>query len=295
MSKSIVLTGASGLIGSKLVEALRGRDDHVTVLTRGTGSSTWDPGSRRLEPELLAGADAVVNLNGVGIGDKRWSDDRKKLILKSRVDATSLLAETMASMENPPKAFVSASAIGFYGDTGDRLVDESSPAGDDFQAEVCVAWEEAAGSAAEAGVRVVHPRTGIVLSRDGGALKPMTPLFKMGVGGKLGDGSQWWSWIGIEDEIRALMFLIDTEISGPVNLVAPNPVRNAEFTEAFGTVLGRPAVIPVPKFALDIRLGRELAGALGYGSVRAAQVCLADAGFEFSAPTVDAALSQEFG
>lgn len=295
MDKRVVVTGSSGLIGSHLVRTLEDRGDDVVRIGRGPGEGTWDPAAGRLDPRLLAGADAVVNFNGVGIGDKRWTDERKALILSSRVDATSLLASTMAAMDEPPAVFVSASAIGFYGDTGDMLVDEFAPSGVDFQAEVCRAWEEAATPASHVGVRVVHPRTGIVLSNAGGALKPMAPIFKMGVGGRLASGSQWWSWIGMHDQIRALQFLIDGDLSGPVNLVAPNPVTNAEFTTAFGGVLGRPTVVPVPKLALDIRLGRELAAALGYGSVRVAPRALMDAGFQWSAPTVVEALGQEFG
>lgn len=293
--KRIVITGGTGFLGSALVDALRERGDEVVVLRRGSGAGTWDPASGRLDPELLAGADAVVNLNGVGIGDKRWTDARKKLIVRSRTDSTGLLARTMAEMDSPPAVFVSASAIGYYGDTGDTLVDETAPAGGDFHASICVQWEAAAKPAAAAGIRVVHPRTGLVLSRDGGVLEPMTWLFKLGVGGRLGDGNQWWSWISMRDEIRALMFLIDSDLSGPVNLVAPNPVRNAEFTKAFGEVLKRPTVVPVPKFALDIRLGKEMAESLGYGSLRVAPAKLVEAGFEFTSTTVRQALAEAFG
>ena len=293
-SKRIVITGGTGFLGTRLTDALRERGDDVLVLQRGTTADTWDPGAGRLDPGLLEGADAVVNLNGVGIGDKRWTDARKKLIVKSRTDSTGLLATTMAAMDSPPPAFVSASAIGYYGDTGDEIVDESSPAGTDFHAEICVQWEAAAGPAADAGIRVVHPRTGLVLARGEGLLEPMTPLFKLGVGGKLGDGSQWWSWISIRDEIRAMVHLIDSELSGPVNLVGPNPVRNEEFTKTFGEVLGRPTVVPVPKFALDIRLGKEMAESLGYGSLRVASKKLQDSGFEFTSTTVREALDEEF-
>ena len=214
--------------------------------------------------------------------------------MESRTDPTGLLASTMAAMDSPPGVFVSASAIGYYGDTGDDVVDEDSPAGNDFHAEICVKWEAAATPAAAAGIRVVHPRTGLVLSSDGGLLDPMTPLFKLGIGGKLGDGKQWWSWISMRDEIRALMYLIDSDLSGPVNLVAPNPVRNEEFTKAFGEVLRRPTVVPVPKFALDIRLGKEMAESLGYGSLRVASKKLQDSGFEFTSNTVREALEDEF-
>ena len=292
--KKIVITGGTGFLGERLDAALRDRGDDVRVVTRGTTPDTWDPAAGRLDPGHLEGADAVVNLNGVGIGDKRWTDARKKLIVESRTDPTGLLASTMATMDSPPGVFVSASAIGYYGDTGDEVVDEDSPAGNDFHAEICVKWEAAATPAAAAGIRVVHPRTGLVLSSDGGLLDPMTPLFKFGIGGKLGDGKQWWSWISMRDEIRALMYLIDSDLSGPVNLVAPNPVRNGEFTKAFGEVLRRPSVVPVPKFALDIRLGKEMAESLGYGSLRVASKKLQDSGFEFTSNTVREALEDEF-
>lgn len=292
--KKIVITGGTGFLGERLDSALRDRGDDVRVLTRGTTPDTWDPAAGRLDPGHLAGADAVVNLNGVGIGDKRWTDARKKLIVESRTDPTGLLASTMATMDSPPGVFVSASAIGYYGDTGDEVVDEDSPAGNDFHAEICVKWEAAATPAAASGIRVVHPRTGLVLSSDGGLLDPMTPLFKLGIGGKLGDGKQWWSWISMKDEIRALMYLIDSDLSGPVNLVAPNPVRNEEFTKAFGEVLRRPTVVPVPKFALDIRLGKEMAESLGYGSLRVASKKLQDSGFEFTSNRVSEALEDEF-
>lgn len=283
------------MIGSALTDFLTARGDSVVQLGRGSGPSTWDPSSGRLDPDVLSGIDAVVNLNGVGIGDKRWTDDRKRLILSSRVDSTSLLASTMTALERPPSVFVSSSAIGFYGDTGDTIVDESAPPGDDFQSTVCQAWEAAADPARAAGIRVVHPRSGIVLEEGDGALQPLTPLFRLGIGGRLGDGSQWWSWITLRDEVRAIAHLIDTDLSGPVNLVAPNPVTNADFTDALGHELGRPTIIPVPKFALDIRLGRELAASLGYGSVRVRPTKLLESGFTFTSETVAAGLADVFG
>ena len=287
MSKRIVATGASGFIGSALVDALRARGDTVRVLNRSGSMDLWNPAEGTLDPALIDGADAVVNLSGAGIGDKRWTDARKKVIVDSRVDATSLLARTIASVDDKPGVFISASAIGYYGDTGHSIVDETSAHGNDFHAEICIKWEEAADAARDTGVRVVHPRTGIVLGTHGGALKPMLPLFKMGLGGKLGSGDQWWSWVTLEDEVRALMFLIDGDLDGPVNIAAPNPVPNTEVTRALGEALGRPTVIPVPKFALDIRLGRELAESLGYGSVRVSSQKLTDAGFEFNSSTID--------
>jgi len=290
-----VITGGTGFLGSALARSLTDRGDDVFVLERGDGPDRWDPAAGRLDPGLLADADAVVNFNGVGIGDKRWTDDRKRLILSSRVDSTSLLATTMAAMDSPPRVFVSQSAIGYYGDTGDRIADESSPPGDDFQARVCAAWEAAASPAHDhGGIRVVHSRTGIVLADGEGVLGPMAPLFKLGIGGRLGTGSQWWSWITVRDAIRAYEHLIDSDVDGPINVAAPNPVTNREFTEAMGRALRRPTVLPVPKFALDIRLGRELAESLGYGSVRVSSRKLEDSRFTFTSPTIDEALAEVF-
>jgi uncharacterized protein len=295
VAQRIVITGGTGFLGSALARSLTERGDDVVVLERGDGPDQWDPAAGRLDPALLADADAVVNFNGVGIGDKRWTDSRKQLILSSRIDSTSLLATTMAAMDSPPRVFVSQSAMGFYGDTGDRIADESSPAGDDFQARVCAAWEAAASPARDrAGIRVVHPRTGIVLADREGVLKPMGPLFKLGIGGKLGDGSQWWSWITLRDTMRAYEHLIDGDLSGPVNVAAPNPVTNADFTAAMGRALRRPTVVPVPKFALDIRLGKELAESFGYGSVRMSSNRLEGSGFTFTSPTIDDALAEVF-
>jgi uncharacterized protein (TIGR01777 family) len=295
--KKIVVTGGTGLIGTPLVASLRARGDEVLVIGRSPSDAvdaTWDPDAGVLDPGLLEGADAVVNLNGVGIGDKRWTKARKELILSSRVNPTGLLARTIAGMASPPPVFVSGSAIGYYGDTGDTLVDETALPGTDFQAGVCVAWEEAAIPAAEAGIRVAHPRTGIVLDEGSPAFERMVPLFKAGVGGRLGDGRQWWSWITLRDEVRAIEHLIDGDLSGPVNLVAPNPVTNEEFTKAMGAELHRPTAIPVPKFALDIRLGKELAESLGYGSVRVASAKLDGSGFLFTSETIDVALAEVF-
>ncbi len=297
MAKRIVVAGGSGMIGSALIEALRGRGDDVVVLRReskGDAAATWDPSRGELDSGLLEGVDAVVSLNGAGIGDKRWNTDRKAVLRSSRIDPVGLLAETMADMAVPPAAFVTGSATGFYGDTGDTIVDESSPPGDDFLALLCVDWEAAANPAADAGVRVVHARTGIVLSSTGGALSPLLPIFKAGLGGPIGSGKQWWSWITLRDEVAALMFLIDGDLEGPVNLVAPNPVRQREFAKALGAVLHRPAVIPAPKFAVDIRLGKELAEAIGYASQRVAPVVLTETGFSFTDTEIAPALEAVF-
>jgi uncharacterized protein (TIGR01777 family) len=292
--KKIVMTGGTGALGSGLATLLRARGDEVVAIRRGPGPDQWQPSEGRLDPRLLEGAAAVVNFNGIGLGDTRWTEERKRALVSSRVDPTSLLAETMAQMDAPPPAFVSASAVGIYGDTGDEVADESYPPGDDFLAQLCVQWEQAAAPAADAGVRVVHPRTGITIHRGEGALARMTLPFKLGIGGRIGDGQQWWSWISIRDALRAYEHLIDTDIAGPVNLVAPNPVTNEQFTKAFGAVLHRPTVIPTPKLALKILLGRELAESIGYGSTRASARKLIDSGFEFTSETVEAALQEAF-
>lgn len=321
----IVVGGASGLIGSALCSSLVARGDDVLKLVRYTpdrsGKDTafwWDPHTGRmirgapgeggsdvsypwnpreglLNPAALKGADAVVVLNGVPIADKRWSEERKALILSSRTDAVGSVARTMAAMDDPPPILVTASAIGFYGDRGDDILDESTDVGVGFFADVCDAWEKAARPATDAGVRVVRARTGIVLSGRGGALKPMVPLFKLGIGGRIGDGKQWWSWVSDDDCIAAFEHCIDTDISGPVNIVAPNPVTNAEFTKALGEVLNRPTFLPTPKLALRAKLGGELAEAVGYVSHRVQPTALVDSGFEFQHETVDDALSAALG
>ena len=295
-AKRIVVAGGSGLIGTALVASLRDRGDEVVVLSRSGGPTSWDPDAGELDPSLLAGADAVVTLNGVGVGDKRWSDARKALILSSRVNPTSLLATTMAGMDDKPGAFIVGTAVGYYGDTGDTVMTESSPAGDDFLADVVVAWEAVAAPAIEAGIRTAFARTGtIVLSTANPAMKQLLPLFKAGLGGPIAGGRHWWSTISLRDEVRAIEFLIDGDLSGPVNLVGPEPVTQGDFGKALGAELGRPAVVPVPKFALDIRLGKELAEAVGYGSQRVLPAALTDAGFEFTSPTAEDAIREMLG
>jgi uncharacterized protein (TIGR01777 family) len=297
MTKRIVVTGATGLIGRALVGALQVRGDDVVVLPRGSGREsvpTWDPVGGVLDADIFVGADAVVSLNGAGIGDKRWTEQRKAILRSSRIRSVRLVAETMAEMENPPGTLIAGSATGYYGDAGDRLVDEAAPPGDDFLAKLCGDWESAADPAMESGIRVVHARTGIVLSSDGGALTPLLPIFKAGLGGPIAGGSHWWSWFTLADEVAALLFLIDSDISGPVNLVSPNPVRQKEFAKALGVALGRPAIVPAPKFAVQARLGRELAEAIGYASQRVEPAVLTEAGFRFAFPQLDDALAAVF-
>jgi uncharacterized protein len=289
----IAVTGASGLIGSALVPHLRGSGHDVMRLVRRPAASvdeiSWDPRSGSVDLTRLEGTDAVIHLAGAGVGDHRWTDAYKREILDSRVDGTHTIVTAMTALEKRPAVLVSASAIGWYGDTGDRPVDESAPAGRGFLADVVRAWEAAAGPAAAAGIRVVHPRTGLVVSSKGGAWARMLPLFKAGLGGKLGSGRQYWSWISLRDEIRALVFLLENEaLSGPVNLTAPTPLTNAEVTSIMGTVLHRPTLLPAPAFALKAALGEFSTEVLG--SARVIPSVLESTGFTFEDPTLESAL-----
>ncbi len=234
----------------------------------------------------------MVHLAGAGIGDRRWSPARKRVILESRTRGTTLLSDTLAGLERKPAVLVSASAIGYYGERGDTVVDEKAPAGGDFLAEVCVQWEAATTSARAAGIRVAHTRSGLVLSRDGGMLPKVLPIFRLALGGRLGSGRQWWSWISIDDEARAMEFVLDHDVEGPVNLVAPNPVTNAEFTRVLAGALHRPAVLPVPAAGPKLVLGREMAELLLFTSARVQPAVLLRAGFQFTDPGLDGALAK---
>jgi hypothetical protein len=291
----VAITGASGLIGSALAASLRGDDHTVLRLVRHPASSadeiSWDPVAGRIDSDKLDGVDAVVHLAGAGVGDHRWTEQYKAEILNSRVAGTTLLSRALADRSTPPAVLVSSSAIGYYGDTGDAAVDERSGPGNDFLASVCVAWEAAADPARDAGIRVVHPRTGLVIARSGGAWQRMLPIFRAGLGGRLGSGRQWWSWITLTDQVAALRHLIDSELSGPVNLTAPQPASNAEVTTAMGQVLGRPTALPVPAFVLRTVLGEFSTEVLG--SHRVLPRRLSDDGFAFTATTVAQGLRQE--
>jgi hypothetical protein len=293
----VLVTGASGLIGSSLVSRLEQEGHQVARLVRREVISAdevqWQPDRGVLDGASLEGFDAVVHLSGAGIGDKRWSDDRKRLLFDSRIGSTTLLSSALADLARPPSVLVSASAIGFYGSRGDEILTEGSEPGDDFLAGLCVAWEAATMPAAAAGIRVVNLRTGLVLDAGGGFLGPMLPLFRLGVGGRLGSGRQWWSWIARVDEVGAILHLLGSDLAGPVNLAAPNPVTNAGFARKLGEVLSRPALVPVPKFALEIRLGREMAAATALASQRVDSSRLQDDGFEFAQPDLEPALRAE--
>ncbi len=293
----ILVTGASGLVGGGLVRGLE-RDGHaVSRLVRrppkGQDEIEWDPGAGRLDPAALGGFDVVVHLAGENIAGGRWSDARKARIRDSRVDGTRLLAERLLAADPRPRAFVGASAIGYYGDRGDTVCDESTPPGDGFLPDVCVAWEEAARPLADASVRVAHLRIGIVLSAEGGALKAMLLPFRLGLAGRLGPGTQWMSWIGYDDLIAAFRFVIERDDArGAYNAVSPSPVTNAEYTKTLGRVLGRPTILPAPAFLVRVALG-EMADALLLASTRVVPRRLTDAGFTFERPALEAALRAE--
>ena len=294
MVMRVLVTGASGLIGSTLCEKLREVGHEPVRLVRreaaGADEISWDPAAGTIDAEALEGFDAVVHLAGAGIGDKRWNEARKRELADSRIRSTHLLATALAGLQEPPKAFLSSSAIGIYGDTGDRVADEASAAADSFLADLCHQWETAATPAAEAGIRTVLLRTGIVVDSKAPFLKRQLPLFKLGLGGRLGSKDRWVSWISLDDEIAAIIWLLGHEdISGPVNLTAPNPVTNQEFTKTLGRVLRRPTLLPVPKLLPSLLLGKELINALTE-STRVVPKALTDHGYPFKHPRLEPAL-----
>ncbi|QNP62963.1 TIGR01777 family oxidoreductase [Streptomyces genisteinicus] len=295
MQKSrIAVTGASGLIGRALVRSLRADGHEVVRLVRGTPRAddevAWDPKRQYVDTAGLVGCDGVVHLAGAGVGDHRWTEEYRREIRDSRVLGTAAVAEALASLDDPPRVLVSGSAVGYYGETGDRAVDEDAPPGSGFLPEVCVEWEEAAAPAQEAGVRTVFARTGLVVSREGGAWGRMFPLFRAGLGGRLGSGRQYWSFIALHDEVAALRHALDTaSLSGPVNLTAPEPVTNREVTKAMGRVLGRPTLFAVPEPALRLALGGMASDVLS--SQRALPVRLLESGFTFAFPRVEDAIA----
>jgi uncharacterized protein len=261
----VAITGSHGLIGTALQTRLRAAGHEPVAIVRsapGPREIGWDPRAGRLDPQALAGVDAVVNLAGAGIGDKRWNDDYRRVVVESRTRGTTLIADTMAGLAGGPQVLLSGSAIGFYGDRREEELDETSAPGRGFLSEVTEAWEASTSPASDAGLRVVHLRTGIVLALQGGALPKLLPLFKLGLGGRFGAGTQWMSWIALDDEVGAIVHLLTSAVVGPVNLTAPNPVRNAELADALGHVLHRPTVVPVPAFAPKLLLGGERADAL---------------------------------
>ena len=290
----IAITGASGLIGSALVVHLRSEGHEVYRLVRRSATApdeiSWDPTAGTLDLAALQGVEGVVHLAGAGVGDHRWSDAYKKEILDSRVNGTNTIVRAITQLDPKPRVLVSGSAIGWYGDTADREVDESAPAGAGFLADVVRAWEAATEPAYEAGIRVVLARTGLVVAKSGGAWARMFPLFNLGVGGKLGSGKQYWSWISLRDEVNALTFCLTNEsVRGAVNLTGPTPRTNAEVTKIMGQVMGRPTLLPVPATALSIALGEFSTEVLG--STRVVPRVLESCGFTWQDPTIEAAIA----
>ena len=285
----IVITGSSGLIGSALVRDCEKKNFEVVKLVRRApkqeNESQWDPVKGIVDLNVLEKATAIVNLAGAGVGDRRWSKKYKKLILDSRVNSTETLANAIVNLKTPPSVFVSGSAIGFYGDTADVAVDENANLGEGFLSDVVFNWEYAAQRVRSNNIRVVHPRTGLVMSKRGGLLKKILPLFKLGLGGKLGNGKQFWSYISLEDEIRAIHHVIDdVRLTGGVNFTNPNPVTNAEFTKSLSSVVNRPAFLKVPSLALKIALVEFSIEALGSSRILPSK--LKAAGFKFNQPDI---------
>jgi uncharacterized protein (TIGR01777 family) len=297
----VLVTGASGFIGSALVPSLEGDGHRVVRLSRdagGQGPETlrWDPAEGRIDAAGLEGLGAVVHLAGAGIGDKRWTSDRKREIRESRTKGTRLLSGTLAGLAKKPAVLVSASAIGYYGPRGDEELTEDSAPGDDFLAGVCVGWEQATAPATEAGIRVATIRSGVVLSPRGGVLKRMLFPFQLGLGGRMGTGKQYMSWISLDDEVSAVRDLLGRDdVSGPVNLTAPNPVTNSEFTKTLGAVLRRPTAIPTPMTPLKVLYGRELIQHLLLSGQRVRPKRLEASGYQFAHQQLESALRDLLG
>ena len=295
----VAITGGTGLIGRALQDALRQRGHDPVVVTRHPerhdGGIAWDPARGEIDSAAFAGVDAVVNLAGESIGSSRWTDDQKQRILESRTRGTALLCEALVGLDPMPSVLVSGSAVGFYGDRGEEVLDEAAAPGDDFMSDVCARWEASTRLAAEAGIRVCTIRPGMVLSTEDGGLARQLLGFKLGLGGRIGSGQQWQSWISLDDAVAAICHLIDNDVQGPVNLTSPNPVRNSEFADALGRVLHRPTVFVIPRAVPAVKFGFELVDSLLLVSQRAVPKVLIDSGFEFRHPELEPALRSVLG
>lgn len=292
----LLISGASGLVGSAARDAFA--DDHdIVPLVRSKDEDGvyWNPAGGKIDTAGLEAADVIIHLAGENIAGGRWTEKKKSAILDSRVQGTTLLCEALANAERKPSLLLAASAMGYYGDHGSDVVDEDSLPGDDFLANVCMAWEEATRPAANAGIRVINMRFGLILSGQGGPLKKMELPFKLGLGGVLGSGNQYMSWVSIHDVVGVMRFAMETPaLEGPVNVVSPNPVTNRTFTKTLGRILGRPTILPAPAFALRLALG-EMADELLLASIRVEPRKLLDKGYPFRRPTLEGALRQELG
>jgi len=294
----IAIAGASGLVGSALIPILQSEGNQITRLVRSSpkpGEIEWHPNQDAVNAASLEGFETIINLAGENIAGGRWTDDQKRKIRDSRVNGTHLLSEAMAKMNPKPKAFICASATGIYGDRDDETLDEKSESGGGFLAGVCREWEKATEPASKAGVRVVNLRLGPILARDGGMLSKLLTPFKMGMGGKVGSGKQFISWVALDDAVSAIKLTIDDEsIQGPINIVSPNPVRNEEFTKTLGHVLNRPTALAMPAFAARLAFG-EMADEMLLASQKVIPKRLASAGFQFRYPTLESAMRKYVG
>lgn len=297
---AILLSGASGMLGVAIAGALAARGTSLIRLVRsepnGEREIRWSPESNGVtEPQRLDGLRAAIHLSGANVASRRWTKSYKREMTDSRVGTTRVLSETLAGLRRPPEVLIAASAVGFYGDRGEEVLDEDISVGNGFFPELCAAWEVATRAAEEAGIRVVHLRFGLVLGRDGGALARLAPLFRLGLGGRLGNGRQWMSWVSESDAVGAVLFALDaSQLSGPVNAVAPDPVTNAVFTSELGRAVHRPALLPAPAFALRLAFGQMADEAL-LASTRAVPKQLLNAGYVFEHPTLREALVAAIG
>lgn len=296
----IAISGASGMIGAALAESLRASGNRVAALVRrspaaGADEIAWDPAAGTVDAASLEGIDAIVHLAGAGIGDRRWTDERKKLIYDSRIDGTKLLASAAAGLNRTPGVFVCGSAIGFYGSRGDDPITEATSRGTGFLADLVADWEAAAAPSVKAGIRTPLARTGLVMSPTGGALQKQLPLFKLGLGGRLGPGTQWLPWISLRDEVKALSYLITSDLDGPVNLTAPAPVTNDDFTTTLGRVLSRPTLLPVPMLGPKLLFGAEMVTEALLASARVLPEVLNSSDFTFDDPSLEQGLRAMLG
>lgn len=296
----VAITGASGFLGRRISGALTAASHSVVSIGRGPQNDVvWDPKAGRIDPAPLEGVDAVIHLAGESIGGDRllgpqWDDSKKQAIMQSRIDGTSLIAATLAQLSTPPSVLVSASATGYYGTRGDEVLTEEAGPGDNFFASVCQAWEDATAPAAEAGVRVVTTRTGIVVSDEAEAFRRLLFPFRVGAGGPLGSGRQWWPLVALTDVIRVTIAAVESESwAGPINVVAPEPMRQRDFAKALGSHISRPSFVPAPGFALKMLLGGDFVENVLLPSIRAVPAFLTEAGFEFAHPTVQSMLEGE--